>query len=238
VIGTGISTLCLIPAKGCSTRLPRKNLLPLNGQSLIERAIEKAVAAQLFDEICVSTEDEEIAEVARNSGASVPFLRPENLSHDPSTITDVMLHALEFYVQEGRSFDTVFVMLPTAPFVTGDDLQTAASIYQPASHETLVSVTQAEFPPYNAFIIGQGANGGDVLEPCFPDSPYKYVKSTECPQAYRSNGAILITDSKLLLENRSYRELPVRPYVMPAERSLDIDTQLEYEFAQFLARNE
>ncbi len=232
------STLCLIPAKGCSTRLPRKNALPINGQPLISRAIEKALLSELFDEVCVSTEVEEIAELARASGAKGPFMRPDELSRDPATITDVILHALEFYAEADIHFDTVFVILPTAPFVTADDLKLALQQFERQPGSVVMSVTTTDFPPYNAYIIGENAPDEGMLTPCFPDSPYKYVKSTECPATYRSNGAILILSAQPLLQERTYRALPLRPYIMPVERSLDIDTELEYRFAQFLAEND
>lgn len=226
-------SLCLIPAKGCSIRLPRKNLLPLNGEPLLSRAIEKAKSCEIFDEICVSTEDEEIAELARKCGASVPFIRPERLSRDPSTITDVMLHALEFYESKSDVFDTIFVMLPTSPFVDVTDIDTAMCQFKKLSKGVVMSVSTTEFPPFNAYLIS--SEGGRFLTPCFPDSPYKYVKSTECPKTYRSNGALLIIDVKQLLEKRSYREMSMSPYVMPLERSLDIDTKFDYEFAVYRA---
>ena len=90
-------TLCLIPAKGCSTRLPRKNLLKLGNRTLIEHAIDKAKNVRTFSTICVSTEDVEIRDVSISAGAEVPFIRPEYLSNDPSTIVDVVLHAINFY---------------------------------------------------------------------------------------------------------------------------------------------
>lgn len=230
-------SLCLIPAKGCSTRLPRKNMLPLNGRPMVVNTIRKVLASAIFNEICVSTEDDEIASVSRKNHASVPFIRPASLSRDPSTVIDVILHALEYYQSTGIEFDKVCVILPTAPFISSEDIINANQLFDAHEENTLMSVTTTEFPPFNAWVIVD-ENDKRLLAPCFPDSPYKYTKSTECPKTYRSNGAILILNTKNILEKRTYRSQPIIPYIMPIERSLDIDTQFEYEFAKYLTETE
>lgn len=227
-------TLCLIPAKGCSTRLPKKNLLPLGGETLIARIIRKAVTANVFSHICVSTESEEIADIANEAGADVPFIRPEHLSHDPSTIVDVVLHAIEYYeTVKDLSFEQVCVLLPTTPFVAVGDIQAAMQLYAASKEKALLSVSKTEFPPFNAWII-QEHSGEEVLAPCFPESPLRYTKSTECPATYRSNGAVLIADIDSLKHNKGYRSGAIIPFVMPMIKSLDIDTDTDYEYAKFL----
>lgn len=229
-----VNTLCLIPAKGCSTRLPRKNMLPLGGKPLIAHSIQKALSAGIFKNVCVSTEDKEIAEQAKKYGAEVPFVRPEVLAHDPATIVDVVLHALDYYKSQEILFEQVCVLLPTAPFVTIADIKNAMNIFHAnGNNSALLSVTNTEFPPYNAWLINE-VEEGRMLSPCFPDSAYRHTKSTECPKTYRSNGAILIVDSQTLLKGKGYQSEGIMPYVMPSERSLDIDTELEYQFAVFL----
>ncbi|NOQ81336.1 MAG: NTP transferase domain-containing protein [Methylophaga sp.] len=228
-----VDTLCLIPAKGCSTRLPRKNMLPLGGEPLISRTIKKALKSGVFKTVCVSTEDQEIAEVAEKQGADVPFMRPEILSHDPATIVDVVLHALEYYQCQGEHFERVCVLLPTAPFVTISDINNAMDVFNERDGNALLSVTTTEFPPYNAWLIN-GTENESKLIPCFPESPYRATKSTECPEAYRSNGAILIVNSQAIQNYNGYQSGGIIPYIMPSIRSLDIDTELEYQFAVFL----
>jgi CMP-N,N'-diacetyllegionaminic acid synthase len=227
------NTLCLIPAKGCSTRLPRKNILPLNGEPMIAHAIKKAINSKLFNTVCVSTEDNEIAEVSKKYGAEVPFMRPDELARDPSTIVDVMIHALNYYKNTGHEFEQITVLLPTAPFVTKKEIIDAHDAFNKSDAGALLSVTNTEFPPYNAWSI-DNSKGGSSLTPCFPDSPYKHIKSTECPNTYRSNGAILIADTKKILKNQGYQVLNIMPYVMPIEHSLDIDTKYEYMIAKCL----
>ena len=230
------NTLCLIPAKGCSTRLPGKNLLPLGGKPLIARTIQKALNSNCFKTVCVSTEDEEVADVARNHGAEVPFLRPENLSHDPATIVDVMLHAIEYYKSNGEVYEKLCVLLPTTPFVTIDDILTAMDLLENCDESVLLSVTNTEFPPYNSWLVEE-ESGHSILAPCFPDSPYAYTKSTECPQTYRSNGAVIIVSVDEFYKNMGYKGMNKVPYVMPMNRSLDIDTKEDYLYAEFLHKS-
>ena len=229
-------SLCLIPAKGTSMRLPRKNILPLNGKPLITFAIEKAIKSNLFEKVCVSTEDSEIANISKECGAEVPFTRPSELSSDPSTIVDVMIHALNYYKKKNIDFQQISVLLPTAPFVTLEEITKAHSIFDNSNAEALMSVTPTDFPPYNSWLISE-LNGNDYLTPCFPNSKYRNTKSTECPKAYRSNGAILIVKTKELIKNLGFQNLKIIPFEMPVEHSLDIDTSYEYMIAKLLFKD-
>ena len=199
-------------------------------------SIRKALVAQAFDTVCVSTEDAELAEVARSYGAEVPFLRPDSLSRDPATIVDVVLHALEHYAARGETFEQICILLPTTPFVTLGDIERALAAFANSSAEVLLSVTQTDFPPFNAWLIKDTDDGGR-LEACFADSPYKHVKSTECPLAYRSNGAIIVANVAALRQHKTYYRFPPLPFVMPQERSIDIDTRHEYLVAKLLWDN-
>lgn len=227
-------TLCLIPAKGCSTRLPKKNLLPLGGEPLIARIIHKAKEANEFEHICVSTESDEVATVAKANGADVPFIRPERLSRDPSTIIDVVLHAIEHYeTDESVQFKQVCVLLPTTPFVTVGDIKAALNLFKASGEKALLSVCRTEFPPYNAWVIDANKSQ-QVLVPCFPESPFRHTKSTECPDTFRSNGALLIVDVDSLKRHKGYQSGAIIPYEMPASMSVDIDTEADYQYARFL----
>jgi len=226
--------ICLIPAKGKSTRLPEKNILDFCGHPLIAHSIRKAVVSKLFDTICVSTDSDKIAKISRSYGAEVPFMRPEKLSHDPATISDVMRHTLNSFCQSGLEFEHMMVLLPTAPFVSIDDLLNAYDLFINNQTHGLLSVSKTEFPPYNAWRIDIKSK---ILVHCFPDSPYAKTKSTEVPETYRSNGAILIVDVAQYLKSAHYLELELMPYIMKQEKSLDIDTKFEYEQAVFLSKS-
>ena len=226
-----MSHLCLIPAKAASTRLKKKNLRRLGEHSLLGHSILKAKKSGLFDEICISTESSEVAAEARRYGASVPFLRPRELSVDPATLIDVMLHALEHYNDGESSFDSITLMLPTTPLMSLSDVKGAVNKYTNSGSMTVMSVSEYEHAIYNAWSIGSGEN--EVLEPCFPDSPYKFTKSTECPKAYRANGGILVTNISDLIEHKTYRNKPIVPYVIPLDRSADIDTEFDFSLTEF-----
>lgn len=224
--------LCLIPAKGASTRLPNKNILPFIGHPLLAHVIKKAIASNLFAKVCVSTESARVADVARQYGAEVPFIRPSSLSVDPATIVDVMLHALEHFNECGEQFDSLWVLLPTAPFLLVSDLLEVHRQLVANPSDVLMSVTKTDFPPYNSWLIDDQG----FLQPCFPESPYVATKSTECPHAFRSNGAILVVKTDSFIRRRGYRSMPIASYVMPAERSIDIDTDYEYRLAALVAQ--
>jgi N-acylneuraminate cytidylyltransferase/CMP-N,N'-diacetyllegionaminic acid synthase len=200
---------------------------------MIAYSIKKAIKSNIFQTICVSTEDEEIAQISQEYGAEVPFIRPEVLSRDPATIIDVMLHALDFYHENGEYFNDMTVLLPTAPFVSVSDIHDAHKIFKHSSADALMSVTKTEFPPYNEWLIAN-SDSEDYLMPCFPNSPYKHTKSTECPITYRSNGAILIVEMGNFKKHRGYQGSKIVPFIMPPNRSLDIDTRHEYMFAKYL----
>jgi len=227
-----MSNLCLIPAKASSTRLKKKNLQFLGEHSLLGHVILKAQKSGLFDEICVSTESDEVAEVARQYGASVPFLRPSELSVDPATLVDVILHALECYRGNGQFFKSITMLLPTTPLISIDDIKEGMRLFESSGYRTVMSVTEYEHAIYNAWTVSESKEG-NVLEPCFPDSPFKYTKSTECPVAYRANGGILVTNPRELMLKKTYRSKPIAPYVMPLERSIDIDTDFDFSLAEF-----
>lgn len=223
--------LCLIPAKGNSSRLPMKNILPIDGKPLLQHVIEKAKSSKVFLDICVSTENDDIAELALNLKVNEVITRPKRLSVDPATVIDVMIHALGALKESGKSYDYICTLLPTSPLLKVSDIVKASNLFLKDSGKVLLSVTQTDYPPYNAYLIDSDTN---LLEPCFPDSDFKYSKSTECPLTYKCNGMILITDVKRLIKNGTYRNQKIIPFIIPQDRSIDIDTKIEYLFAKFL----
>ena len=149
---------------------------------------------------------------------------------DPATIIDVLLHCVETLIEFGRRFDIVAVVLPTSPLVEVSDISGAVKLFLKSGDCSVLSVCEAEFPPYNAWT----KSGNGNLIPAFPDSKFAFTKSTECPQTFRSNGAIMVCSVKNLLQERTYRNVPIVPYIMPTNRSVDIDTAFDFEYAKFL----
>ena len=223
--------IAIIPAKGGSTRLKRKNIASMCGKPLISYQITNAIKSNLCSRIIVSTEDEEIAKVAKECGAETPFLRPLELAVDPATVSDVCLHVLNEVDPEGEKYTTLLVLLPTAPLCSVDDIHNAHNIFINNPESFLMSVTESNTPPYNALMYDQEEKR---LLPCFPDSELRHTKSTECPKTVHSNGAIVMVDISAFKENGSLWGSPILAYEMPSEKSIDIDTKFDFELAQFL----
>jgi len=221
-------TLCLIPAKGGSTRLARKNVLPLGGKPLLGWAVDAAVQSGLMDRIVVSTEDQQIAEIARSLGAAVPFMRPQHLACDPAGVVDVALHALGELRNLGEEYRTLVILLPTCPFRSAGDIRGACELFRDAQASFLMSVSRYEHPPFAALSL----DGEHRLRPYFPE--YIGKKSQEMPAAFRANGAIHVLDVTAFERERSYYAQPLIGYDMPWQRSIDIDTEHDLRFAESL----
>jgi CMP-N,N'-diacetyllegionaminic acid synthase len=220
--------LGLIPAKGASTRLPRKNIRLLGGRPLIEWTIAAAKKSGVCSRIVVSTEDAEVAKVSRAAGADVPFDRPKNLAVDPAGVVEVALHALDALDAQGERYDVICIMLPTCPFRTAGDLKEAFVQYQARPEPNLMSVSPFDHTPFNA--VGIDATG--LVFSHFPDRFGR--KSQEQPPAFRPNGAIHILDVAWFRKSLSYLERPIISYLMPRERSVDIDSELDLREAECL----
>jgi len=224
--------LVLIPAKAGSARLPRKNIRPLNGVSLLERTIKRAQVLDFVTRICVSTEDEEVARQATDLGIEVPFMRPDRLARDPAGVVDVALHALDWFFKEwGETYDTLIILLPTSPFCRAQDISEALSLYRDKQVEFLMSVAREVHSPLSSLILRNGE-----LSPLHPE----WINSTgakaagDVPVLVRANGAVTIVNVKAFKREQNYYGYPLAAYEMPWERSIDIDTELDFQFAEFL----
>ena len=140
-----MSSLCIIPARGGSKRIPRKNIKPFMGKPIIAYSIEAALNCGVFDEVMVSTDDEEIAGVARQFGASVPFLRSVETSNDYATTVDVLLEVVNKYKEQGKVFNTICCLYSTAPFVTSERLKEASSQISDAV-DACFTIVQYSYP--------------------------------------------------------------------------------------------
>jgi pseudaminic acid cytidylyltransferase len=145
------SGLAIITARGGSKRIPRKNIRHFLGQPILLYSIQAALQSGLFEEVMVSTEDEEIAEVARQAGATVPFFRSAANSDDYAATADVLREVLETYQQQGRTFETACCLYPTAPFVTADKLIQARQLLEESAADTVLTVTPFSFPIWRGF---------------------------------------------------------------------------------------
>lgn len=148
--------IALITARGGSKRIPHKNIKEFCGKPIIAYSIEAALQSGCFDEVMVSTDDEEIAEIARRYGANVPFMRSPENSNDYATTIDVMTEVLEEYQKRGQTFEYLCCIYPTAPFVTAKKLKRAMDLLQETDSDSLVPVVRFGFPPQRCFVINEG----------------------------------------------------------------------------------
>lgn len=216
--------LALIPARGGSKGIPRKNIRTFCGKPLLQWSIDAALPAACVDHVVVSTDDPAIAEVAKAAGAEVPFLRPAELATDSAPGIAPVLHALELLPQ----VTDVLLLQPTSPLRTSADIEAIAALRQQAGRESAVSITPSAKHPAWMYSLRQGQR----LEPLLQ------LDVVHCRQqlspAYVLNGALYLASRAFLLREQAFIAPDTLGYVMPAERSVDIDTLLDWQWAEFL----
>ena len=151
-----MSSIAIITARGGSKRIPRKNIKDFLGKPILAYSIEAALNSGVFDEVMVSTDDKEIAEIAEKYGAKVPFLRSEATSNDYATTADVLSEVIDRYEKAGKFFDEVCCIYPTAPFITAAKLKAAIEELNRSDADALVPVVRFGFPPQRGFVINEG----------------------------------------------------------------------------------
>jgi len=219
--------LGIIPARGGSKGIPRKNIRPLAGKPLIGWTIESALNSKVCEPLLVSTDDPEIAAVARQFGADTPFLRPPSLSSDTATSLSVVEHAIDWLNETGlESFSHVLLLQPTSPFRTAEDIQNAVTIAKKTG-AAVVSVCEPQQHPYLFKIIREDG----TLDNLMPESA-QCSRRQDYPPVYALNGAIYIISMDCLIKEKTFTPEKTVPYIMPPERSLDIDTPWDFFLAE------
>ncbi|WP_053979378.1 cytidylyltransferase domain-containing protein [Marinagarivorans algicola] len=223
--------VALIPARAGSKRLPQKNVLPLMGKPLITWTIEAAAQSGVFDEIVVSTDCEYVAELAQKAGAKIPFLRPSELSGDMASSADVILHAIH-ELQLGYS-DVLVLLQPTSPLRRAEDIINAVQLLRDDdTANCIVSLTECEHSP---LWCGQLPPSGSMEG--FFDKSVSNKRSQDLPVYFRLNGAIYVSYVESIISNKGFAyDKGSRGYVMPRERSVDIDSQFDFDVAEVLAK--
>jgi CMP-N-acetylneuraminic acid synthetase len=217
--------LCLVPARGGSQRVPRKNIAPLAGRPLLAWTVEAAVGSGLFQRVVVSTEDEEIARVAERHGAAV-LARAAELATSAATGVEVCVDAIERLAAAGEHFDVLAFLLPTAPLRTADDLRGAWRRFVEGDADFLMGVTDYAIPPFWALEERDG-----YLRPYWG---HEYlVKSQELPRVCVDNGAVYLARIEAFLRERTFYGERLVGYRMPRERSVDIDEPVDLALAAF-----
>ena len=222
--------LAIVPARGGSKGVPRKNVRLLAGKPLIAYTIQAAQSAARVARLLVSTDDAGIAEVARQWGADVPFMRPAHLAVDHAAQVDVVIHALaEAERLDGVTYPYVILLQPTAPLRTSQDTDSSLDLLIKSGCDSVISYcrVEREHPYYMATI--EDGHPRPVL-----DAPPGVTARQQYPPVYLRNGAIYAVRREVLLAQRSFYGTDVRAYVMPYERSVNIDTLFDFALAEFL----
>lgn len=222
--------LMIIPARGGSKRLPGKNLMKIGDDSLLGRAILCAKNSGIRGDICVSTDEQAIADEAMRYGSYVPFMRPEKLATDEAKTIDVVKHAVEWFAERGSQHDALVVLQPTSPLRTEYHLREAIELFEQRKAGAVVSVSKLEHPLQWCAELGPSGS----MEK-FGQTQNTQMRSQELAQHYRLNGAIYIYSIKELnKEGGFFYNESTYAYEMDSVSSIDVDTNHDYVMAKFL----
>ena len=225
--------LAVITARGGSKGIPRKNLALLAGKPLIAWTIEAALGSRAKPRVIVSTDDEDIARVSQAWGAEVPFMRPPEMARDDSPHVPVVLHAVEWMEShEGLKPEWVLLLQPTSPLRTAEDIDAAVGLALEKNADGVVSVVEA---PAHPFVLKRMTPEGALQD--FMPKPEGYLPRQSLPKVYAVNGAIYLVRTDMLLEKQTFYTDRTFGYVMPPERSLDVDTPWDLRLADMILRN-
>lgn len=225
----GKTILVLIPARGGSKGVPRKNIRLLLDKPLIAYTIETALEIDFLDKVIVSTDDLEIAQISREYGAEIPFLRPYELATDEARSIDVILHVMDWMEKEHGAFNLILLLQPTSPFRNREDIKAALDIFFEKNAKAVVSVCEAEHSPLWMNTLNDDLNMKDFIRKDILNK-----NRQELGKYYRINGAIYIAEWDYLKQNKTFFGDKTYAYIMPKERSIDIDTEMDFKFAEFL----
>ena len=218
--------LFVIPARGGSKGIPGKNIKPLGGKPLIAYSVEVARQLAPDSDICVSTDDPAIADVVREMGLEVPFMRPDYLATDNCGTYEVLLHAVDFFEKLGRRYDTMVLLQPTSPLRTADDVRRCLEAYTPDVDMVVTVVEAASNPYYNCY----ETDADGFLHISKGDG--SYVRRQDAPKAWEYNGAVYVINIDSL-KQMPLSKFPRRRMVeMERRRSIDLDTPLDWMVAE------
>ena len=231
-----MSNVAIITARGGSKRIPGKNIKPFLGKPIIAYSIEAALQSGCFDEVMVSTDDEEIANIAKSYGAKVPFMRSKKTSDDYATTVDVLTEVLEEYGKRGQEFEYMCCIYPTAPFVTADKLRKAMGLICEKDSDSLVPVVRYGFPPQRSFVISEGN-----LAYKWPENMLK--RSQDLEPMYHDCGQFYIMQATRFMESKKVYTDKTYALICSELEVQDIDNLTDWQIAEMkyrlmLERNE
>lgn len=222
--------LVVIPARGGSKGIPRKNIKPFDGKPLIYYTIDTARAFATDEDICVSTDDDEIIKVVEDYGLKVSFKRPEELATDTAGTYEVLLHALDFYEKQGKHYDALILLQNTSPFRTAEHVKEALKLYTPEV-DMVVSVKECAANPYYCVFEEDGEG---YLHVCKGDG--NIFRRQDAPKVYEYNGAIYIMNVETLKTTHMHKMQKRVKYVMDERSSFDLDTMNDWMIAEMIKK--
>ena len=220
-----MKNLCIIPARGGSKRIPRKNIKPFLGKPIMAHSIEAALEAGIFDEVMVSTDDEEFAEVAKYYGASVPFLRSEATSNDYATTVDVLLEVVNMYRQQGKEYDVVCCLYSTAPFVTAERLKEARG--KLSEHvDGCFTVVEYSYPIQRSLRL----NEQGLIEMRYPE--HLKSRTQDLEKTYHDAGQFYFMKTAAMEHERTVWCKRTEPLILSELEVQDLDTLTDWQLAE------
>jgi len=217
--------LCIIPARGGSKRIPRKNIKDFQGKPIIAYSIEAAINSGIFEEVMVSTEDIEIAKIAENFGAKVPFLRSNHTANDYATTVEVLLEVIENYAEKNQEFDNICCIYPTAPFTTGTKLIEGYEKLSVEKLDAVFPILTFSYPIQRALKIKEG-------KVSLFNSEYENSRSQDMEEAFHDAGQFYFFNTKKFLENKTVFTSNTGGIILNELEVQDIDTETDWKIAE------
>ena len=224
-----MNRIAIITARGGSKRIPKKNIKDFCGKPIIAYAIEAAIESGVFEEVMVSTDSMEIAEIAKGYGAEIPFMRSEYTAGDYATTADVIMEVLDQYDKMGKKFDTAVCIYPTAPFVTAEKLKQATDNLEKSNAYEVIPIVPFSYPPQRGYIMDE--NNIKLKYPEYMDS-----RSQDLEKIYHDAGQFYCLDVQKFIELKGKIKDHIRPYVVSELEVQDIDTIEDWRIAEIKYR--
>lgn len=226
-----MNVVAIIPARGGSKDVPKKNIKLLAGKPLISYTIEAAVKSKQINRIVVSTDDEEIAEISVSYGVEV-IRRPKELAEDGSPIIDAVIHVINLF-EKIHILDLIILLQPTSPLRTSDDIDQAIELFfaNKDKCDSVVSVSESDSSPFLSFKLKNG-----YLIPNF-DKKYFKMRRQDLPKSFHPNGSIFISTKENLIKFRNFYGKKILPYIMSSEKSVDIDSDMDFVVTEIILRD-
>ena len=220
-----MKSIAIITARGGSKRIPRKNIKSFCGKPIIAYSIEAALQSKVFDDVIVSTDDDEIKVIAEKYGASVPFLRSKKNSDDFSTTADVLKEVIKQLKEDNKEYDFLACIYPTAPFITAGKIREAFDLFFENKADTLMTVVPYSYPPQRGFFINE--NHLQII-----DETAKNKRSQDLDVMYHDAGQLYLTRVNTFIKANSLMSGKMIPFVVSELEVQDIDTNTDWELAE------